>query len=114
MKLRAIPLYYGLEFALSMPAFVVTAVYFVRVVHMSPLQLVLIGTVMEATVFVFEIPTGAFADTYGRRLSLVVSFIVQGLAVILVGAVASFWVIAVAWAIWGFGYTFQRDRKSVV
>ncbi len=107
MKLRAIPLYYGLEFALSMPAFVVTAVYFVRVVHMSPLQLVLIGTVMEATVFVFEIPTGAFADTYGRRLSLVVSFIVQGLAVILVGAVASFWVIAVAWAIWGFGYTFQ-------
>ena len=107
MKLRAIPLYYGLEFALSMPAFVVTAVYFVRVVHMSPLQLVLVGTVMEATVFVFEIPTGAFADTYGRRLSLVVSFIVQGLAVILVGAVASFWVIAVAWAIWGFGYTFQ-------
>ncbi len=107
MKLRAIPLYYGLEFALSMPAFVVTAVYFVRVVHMSPLQLVLIGTVMEATVFVFEIPTGAFADTYGRRLSLVVSFIVQGLAVVLVGAAASFWVIAVAWAIWGFGYTFQ-------
>ena len=106
-RLRAIPLYYALEFVLSMPAFVVTAVYFVRVVHMSPLQLVLIGTVMEATVFVFEIPTGAFADTYGRRLSLVVSFVTQGLAVVLVAAVASFWAIAVAWAIWGFGYTFQ-------
>jgi DHA3 family tetracycline resistance protein-like MFS transporter len=106
-RLPARRVYYGLEFLLSMPAFVITAVYFVRVVQMSPLQLVLIGTVMEATVFVFEIPTGAFADTYGRRLSLVVSFIVQGVAVVLVGAVASFWVIAVAWAIWGFGYTFQ-------
>ena len=90
-----------------MPAFVVTAVYFVRVVHMSPLQLVLVGTVMEAAVFVFEIPTGAFADTYGRRLSVIISFLIQGVAVVLVGAVASFWVIAIAWAIWGFGYTFQ-------
>ena len=107
MNLPARTVYFGLEFALSIPAFVVTAVYFVRVVHMSPLQLVLIGTVMEATVFLFEIPTGAFADTYGRRRSLIVSFLVQGAATVLVGAVASFWVIAVAWAIWGFGYTFQ-------
>ena len=106
-KLPATAVYLGLEFLLSMPAFVVTAVYFVRVVHMSPLQLVLIGTVMEAAVFIFEIPTGAFADTYGRRLSVIISFLVQGVAVVLVGAVASFWVIAVAWTIWGFGYTFQ-------
>ena len=106
-RLRATTVYYGLEFLLSMPAFVVTAVYFVRVVHMSPLQLVLVGTVMEAAVFVFEIPTGAFADTYGRRLSVIISFLIQGVAVVLVGAVASFWVIAIAWAIWGFGYTFQ-------
>jgi DHA3 family tetracycline resistance protein-like MFS transporter len=106
-RLRATTVYYGLEFLLSMPAFVVTAVYFVRVVHMSPLQLVLVGTVMEAAVFVFEIPTGAFADTYGRRLSVIISFLIQGVAVVLVGAVASFWLIAIAWAIWGFGYTFQ-------
>ena len=78
-RLRATTVYYGLEFLLSMPAFVVTAVYFVRVVHMSPLQLVLVGTVMEAAVFVFEIPTGAFADTYGRRLSVIISFLIQGL-----------------------------------
>ena len=83
------------------------AVYFVRVVHMSPLQLLLVGTVMEATVFLFEIPTGAFADTFGRRRSLVVAFLVQGLAIVIVGAVPIFWVIAAAWGLWGFGWTFE-------
>ena len=45
-------LYYALEFFTAMPAFVFTAVHLVRDLHMSPLQLVLMGTVMEATVFV--------------------------------------------------------------
>jgi MFS transporter, DHA3 family, tetracycline resistance protein len=74
---------------------------------MSPLQLVLTGTVMEAAIFVFEVPTGAFADTFGRKLSLIVAFVIQGTAVVIVGAVPSFWVIAAAWALWGFGWTFE-------
>lgn len=68
-----------------MPAFVVIAVYLVRDVGLSPLQLVLVGTVMEAAVFVSEIPTGVFADTYSRRASLVVSFVVQGIGWMIVG-----------------------------
>jgi MFS family permease len=91
----------------SLSPWIVVALYFVRVVHMSPLQLVLTGTVMEASLFVFEVPTGAFADTYGRRLSLVVAFAIQGSAILLLAAVPRFWAIALAWAIWGFGHTFQ-------
>jgi DHA3 family tetracycline resistance protein-like MFS transporter len=98
---------YALVVASSFSPFVVMVVYFVRVVHMTPLQLVLTGTVMEAAIFVFEVPTGAFADTYGRRRSLAVSFLLQGAAVVAVGAVPHFWAIAVAWTLWGFGYTFQ-------
>jgi MFS family permease len=91
----------------SLSPWVVVALYFVRVVHMSPLQLVLTGTGMEASLFVFEVPTGAFADTFGRRRSLVVSFAIQGAAILLIAAVPHFWAIALAWALWGFGYTFQ-------
>jgi DHA3 family tetracycline resistance protein-like MFS transporter len=106
-RLPATTVFYALEFALRMPAFVVAVVYFVREVHMSPLQLVVTGTVMEVAVFLFEVPTGAVADTYGRRLSLIVSFVIQGAAWILVGAVPSFWVIAAAWFLWGIGATFE-------
>ena len=99
--------FYALEFLLSIPAFVVIAVYLVREVGLDPLQLILIGTVMEAAVFIFEIPTGVFADTYGRKLSIVVSILLQGVAWSLVGLVPHFVPILIAWALWGFGYTFM-------
>ena len=53
---------------LGVLAFTVTAVYYVTEVGMSPLQLVLVGTFMEVSIFVFEVPTGVVADTYSRRL----------------------------------------------
>jgi len=106
-RLPAVPFFYTLEFVLSMPAFVVIAVYLVRDVGLSPLQLVLVGTVMEAAVFVSEVPTGVFADTYSRRASLVVSFVVQGIGWMIVGSFADFAAVLIGWAVWGFGYTFM-------
>ena len=99
--------FYALEFLLAMPAYVVIAVYLVREVGLDPLQLILVGTVMEVAVFIFEIPTGVFADTYGRKLSIVVSILLQGVAWSLVGLVPHFIPILIAWALWGFGYTFM-------
>ena len=81
-------LYYALQVLLFMPTWVVMAVYLVRVVHLSPLQLILMGTAMEAAVFLFEVPTGVVADTYSRRLSLIIGYLGMGVAWMLVeGAV---------------------------
>ena len=91
---------------LGMLAFTVTAVYYVTEVGMSPLQLVLVGTFMEVAVFLFEVPTGIVADTYSRRLSIVIGTFVMGVAVILFGAFGEPWQILLASALWGFGYTF--------
>lgn len=102
----ATKVFYSLEFALSLPAYVVVAVYLVREVGLSPLELILVGTVMEATVFLFEIPTGAFADTYGRKRSMILGFFLQGIAFTIVGLVPEFVPILCAWALWGFGHTF--------
>src|SRR5947207_14708117 len=97
-RLPARPVYYGLNFVLRMPTWVVMAVYLVRELHFSPLQLVLMGTAMEAAVFLFEVPTGVVADTYSRRLSLVIGYLGTGAAWVAVGLVSAPWL----------------DRKSVV
>jgi MFS transporter, DHA3 family, tetracycline resistance protein len=55
---------------------------------------------------VFEVPTGIVADTYSRRLSIVVGYVIMGLAFVLVGGVEAVWTVLAGWAIWGFGYTF--------
>ena len=74
----AASVYYALEFLLSMPTWVVVALYLVQDVDLSPFELVLMGTAMEAAVFLFEVPTGVVADTYGRKLSLVIGFFGTG------------------------------------
>src|SRR5437773_2500934 len=81
-RLPARPVYYGLNFVLRMPTWVVMAVYLVQELHFSPLQLVLMGTAMEATVFLFEIPTGVVSLRAGVILGGAFT-IVCGLAAIL-------------------------------
>ena len=47
--------------ALFQMIFVASSLYQITVAGLSPLQLVLIGTALETSAFVFEIPTGVIA-----------------------------------------------------
>ena len=53
----------GLLFA---TVFTTAAVYRVEIALLNPLQLILVGTALELSVFLFEIPTGVVADLYSR------------------------------------------------
>jgi MFS transporter, DHA3 family, tetracycline resistance protein len=84
----------------------VAAVYRIEVVHLDPLRLVLLGTALEVAVFLFEVPTGVLADTYGRRRSVITGCILMGSGFALEGAIPRFVAVLAAQAIWGVGYTF--------
>ena len=106
----AVPVYVGLLFAeslASMLTFTVTNLYFVTELGMSPFALVLCGTAMELAIFVFEVPTGIVADLVSRRASVVLSYLVIGVAVIGFGLLPSVPLVIAAYALWGIGYTFQ-------
>ena len=105
-RLPATRVYYALEVLLAMPTWVVMAVFLVQELQLSPLELILMGTAMEAAVFLFEVPTGVLADTYSRRLSLIIGYLGMGAAWMLVGVVSAPWAIIVLWALWGISYTF--------
>ena len=86
-------------------AFSVNLVFQVERVGLSPLELVLVGTVLEGTYFLFEIPTGVVADVYSRRLSVIVGTALLGAGLFVV-AVPSFPVILLGNVVMGIGYTF--------
>jgi DHA3 family tetracycline resistance protein-like MFS transporter len=88
------------------------SVYLVQELHLSPLQLVLMGTAMEAAVFLFEIPTGVIADTYSRRLSLIIGYLGMGVAWMLVGLVSAPGLIIALWGVWGLSYTFTSGAEE--
>jgi len=87
-------------------------IYRVQTAGLNPLQLVLVGTCLEAFAFLFEIPTGIVADLYSRRLSIIVGFFIIGLGFVLEGSLPYFAPILVAQALWGIGYTFTSGADA--
>lgn len=109
MKANPLRVYLGYSFvttALYQMIFTVNALYYILVARLDPLQLVLVGTFLEASVFIFEIPTGVVADTISRRTSVMIGVFLIGLAFLVNGLWPIFWVIAVAQVLWGLGHTF--------
>lgn len=68
-----------------------TYVTFLQAHGLDLLQVNLVNTAFFATLFVCEIPTGAFADIFGRKASFVISCIVQTGSLVMYGLATTFW-----------------------
>lgn len=84
----------------------IVAVYYVRVVGLSPIELVLLGTIVEATGFLFQVPTGILADVYSRRGAVILGYLLTGVCFVVQGLVPVLVVIAAAELLRGLGRTF--------
>ena len=99
--------YSGIEaFAFAL-GWTVAPIFFLRELDFSPLELVLAGTALEVAFFVFEIPTGVVADTYGRRLSTLLGVAGLGLGFVATGLAGDVWLVLVAAAFMGLTWTFK-------
>jgi len=89
--------------------------FFVRVVvdvGLDPLQLLLLGTTKEVTILLVEIPTGVVADIRSRRLSVILSFLVCGVAIVGAGLADSFVLLVLTQALWALGSTFRSGAET--
>ena len=86
--------------------FTLNLVFQYRVIGLDPFQMVLVGTVLEATCFLFEVPTGIVADLFSRRVSVIIGFFLIGAGFAFEGVVATFAAAVVGNIVWGIGYTF--------
>ncbi|HEX2514557.1 MAG TPA: MFS transporter [Chloroflexota bacterium] len=84
----------------------IIAVYYVQVVGLGPLALVLLGTVVEVTKLLFEVPTGVVADLYGRRRSVIIGVLLVGTCFVLQGLLPLLAAIVLAEVLRGIGATF--------
>lgn len=114
-RINAYTLYLGLQFltgfSFSM-IFVVTSLYEATVAHLSGLQLVLVGTTLELTILLFEVPTGVVADVHSRRLSIVTGYFLMGIAFLVEGFFPIFSMILLTQVLWGLGYTFTSGATE--
>src|SRR6185436_19921213 len=117
LKVHPTKVYLFIEFTASMlfsMMFVVISLYEVTVAGLSPLQLVLVGTTLEISAFVFEVPTGIVADAYSRRISIIIGYLIMGLGFLVEGLFPFFVPILLAQVIWGLGYTFTSGATQAL
>ena len=114
-RVEASKVYYFIEFTSSAffsMMFVVISLYEATVAGLTPMQLVLVGTTLEVSAFLFEIPTGVVADVFSRRLSIIIGYLMMGAGFLVEGLFPSFLPILLAQVIWGVGYTFTSGATQ--
>ncbi|PSK20287.1 MFS transporter [Brevibacillus sp. NRRL NRS-603] len=96
--------------------FTTYALYYIVTLGFNPFELLLIGTVLELSVLVFEGITGVVADTYSRRRSVIIGMFLLGIGFAMQGVVPAldawvplisvFGLVLFSQVISGLGYTF--------
>ncbi|MEE8558467.1 MAG: MFS transporter [Myxococcota bacterium] len=90
----------------------ISAIYRIQEAGLNPLELVLVGTVLELSAFLFEVPTGVVADVYSRRLSVLIGFALTGLGFAVEASNPMLGTILLAQVIWGVGFTFTSGAAE--
>jgi MFS family permease len=75
-------------------------------------------TVLDVPFFLLivlaEVPTGAVADRWGRRYSLMLGALMFSIAVFVFGIAESYPLILLSYTAWGFGLTFQSGADTAI
>ncbi|GAB6991158.1 tetracycline efflux MFS transporter TetA(P) [Paenibacillus pini] len=125
MNDRAAKVFIGMRFIIALASstmFTTYGIYYVTMLDLNPFQLVLVGTVLELTVLLFEGITGVVADTYGRRTSVIIAMFILGLGFVLEGSVIwladlsssvpSFAWLLISQVMFGIGWTFVSGADT--
>src|ERR1700722_10960404 len=101
----------GTSFLLGI-AYATITVYWVTAGRLNALQLILLGTGLELSYFVFQLPTGLLADLASRRLCVLAGLFLMGLALVAEGASASFANLLAVQFVLGLGYALNNGAQE--
>ncbi|MBT4191758.1 MAG: MFS transporter [Candidatus Diapherotrites archaeon] len=91
------------------PAFMI--IYFLNL-GFSFTQLGLLLAIIPITALIFEIPTGAIADLYGRKFSVLLGYLFEGIGFLILFFVTDFTAIVVAYVVIGIASTLSSGAKE--
>ncbi|MFP4479189.1 MAG: MFS transporter [Candidatus Izemoplasmatales bacterium] len=86
--------------------FTAAGLYRIDIAQLEVYQLILIGSALEISIFIFEVPTGIIADLKSRRLSIIIGLFVIGLGSMIEVLTPFFYLIFISQLVLGFGFTF--------
>ncbi len=110
MLKKLIRQYYLLSFLFSAGGMaIISATYVTFLIHngLNLFEVNLVNAIFFFTLFICEIPTGAFADIFGRKQSFVMACAITSLSMFVYGLSHTFWGFALAESLAAVGNTFR-------
>ena len=101
----------GMSFLLGISYATIT-VYWVTSGRLNPLQLLLLGTVLELSYFLLQLPTGVLADLVSRRLCILAGLFIVGLALLIQGRSPAFGNLLGAQVVLGLGAALNNGAQE--
>jgi predicted MFS family arabinose efflux permease len=114
LEKKAKKIFFGLEFINGIRRtifFTLALLYFVSLGY-NPVKVVAMFAVSGVILAVVEFPTGAFADYYSRKKSIVMSFLLMGLGLVGMYFFKSFWMLSLMYILNDIGWSFQSGTVT--
>lgn len=77
-------------------------------------QIMILQAIFTVSMFLLEIPTGVIADRFGRKISLILSGLVTGIAALIYASYANFWIFVLGEILWAMGSTLASGADSAL
>lgn len=90
-----------------------TYIYF-KDLGFSFTQIASFTSALMISLFVFEVPTGVVADSYGRKISVFIGLIISGIAPILISFTDNYVIILLCYVLIGLGITFISGAEDAL
>lgn len=77
-------------------------------------QVMILQAIFTFSVFLFEVPTGAIADRFGRKTSLILSCVLGVIAALIYASFPNFWIFALGEVLFGIGVTLNSGADEAM
>lgn len=111
---RNVGMYYIYKIAQNLQFWMSVSILYLQWRGLSLGEIGLLETVGGLVVMLCEIPTGAIADLFGRRLSIALGMFLRGAGLAVYGLAHSFWFVALSYIPWMIGYTMTSGADSAL
>jgi len=81
---------------------------------LSAFQIGLLYSIREIIIYIFEIPSGVFADLYGKKTELMICFIFYIMSFLMFAFGSTFWMFAIAMILFGLGEAFRSGTHKAM
>lgn len=110
---RNLRLFYVLTFVREFtPLLAIWVVYLTDYRHLTLAQVGLMEGLFWLVKLAAEVPSGVFADRYGRRASMIAGAVLEGGGLVVFAFASDFTLLTISYVIWGAGFAFRSGASE--